>query len=252
MVFAFFAQDQPCLEKESIFRNMEKTSGFIGFLKRIFVPIVAFLYLLSFVVKLHEYTRELGFRILVLTAFSLLALWTVYVWKSRQLTKVEPRTHVPKFGIRVRIASIILVFLGAIPVWWSVHPARPFSIPAIAIRLVNGSDSDITIRRIGEFFLSAPRTPLSDALVAAGRIRLYRKDEESLAQRELVVKAQSELSVFAEIVNSSEYRAFLEAENTSLRVVVFQTDGTMFTHGGVPFDRQTLLRSRIVLQSRQT
>lgn len=219
-------------------------------MERILIPVATFLYVLSFAVKLHEYTDKLGLRAVVVVAFLLLLIWVIYIWTSRRPSTVEPSTSFPRFGTKVRIASIFLIALAALPVCWAFRPVQPFSIPELAMKLVNKSNGDVAIHYMGEFFLTVPQTPVIDTQVAAGRTRLYPAGEESVDKQEIGVPAQGELVLFVEFLNPSEYRTFLEAGNTTLRIVVFQSDGKMLTKAGIPFTKKTLAEGYIVLNTR--
>lgn len=229
--------------------DVKSLSEFRGFVERITFPVAMFLYLLWFLVKLHEYTYKLGLKLVTLTAFLLTLIWVVYVWRSKQPSTTEPSTFLPRFGTKVRIASIFLVVLAALPVLWSFRPVPTFSIPELMIKLVNESTSDVAIYYMGEFFLTVPQTPATDTQVASGRIQLHRT-EGSVDDQKLVVPAQGELVLFAEFLNPSEYRTFLKAGKTILRIVIFQSDGKMLTKAGIAFIKQMLAERYIVLDTR--
>jgi hypothetical protein len=87
-----------------------------------------------------------------------------------------------------------------IPVWFALQPVKPFSIPRLAIKIVNKKAEAIGIYRAGEFYVTAPATPAMDDLVANGKIRLYQRDETPEASGDIVVPASGELMLFAEFL----------------------------------------------------
>ena len=126
-----------------------------------------------------------------------------------------------------------------------------FDIPDLEVRFVNKGAYDIFIDERGEFFLTLPETPLSDVLVASGRIKLYKiADNNSTNQTELVVPEAGELVVHAHIINPSQYRALIERGDVNMCLVISQSDGNMINRQGIPFDMTTLTDSYIVLETR--
>lgn len=126
-----------------------------------------------------------------------------------------------------------------------------FDIPDLEVRFVNKGAYDIFIDERGEFFLTLPETPLSDVLVASGRIKLYKiADNNSTNQTELVVPEAGELVVHAHIINPSQYRALIEMGDANMCLVISQSDGNMINRQGIPFDMTTLTDSYIVLETR--
>ena len=230
--------------------EVKSQSDFKSFLGRIGVPVVTFVYVLSFFVKLREYTDKLGLKVVVVVAFLVLSIWVVYIWKSKRPSIVDPSTSVRRFGAKVRIVSIFLIVLAVLPVWLAFHAGESFSIPELAIKLVNESNNDVSIHYMGDFFLTVPLTPVMDTQVATGRIRFHRVTRQSLDEQQMVIPARGELVVFAEFLNPFGYRAFLEAGNTALRIVVLQSDGKMLTQEGTPFAKRTLAKGYIVLNTR--
>jgi hypothetical protein len=126
-----------------------------------------------------------------------------------------------------------------------------FAIPDLEVRFVNKGAYDIFIDERAEFFLTLPKTPLSDVLVASGRIKLYKiADNNSTNQTELVVPEAGELVVHAHIINPSQYRALIERGDANMCLVISQSDGNMINRQGIPFDMATLTDSYIVLETR--
>ena len=126
-----------------------------------------------------------------------------------------------------------------------------FAIPDLEVRFVNKGAYDIFIDERAEFFLTLPRTPLSDSVAESGRIKLYKIDDNnSTNQTELVVPEAGELVVHAHIINPSQYRALIEREEANMLLVISQSDGNMINRQGIPFDITTLTDSYIVLETR--
>jgi hypothetical protein len=130
-------------------------------------------------------------------------------------------------------------------------PNTSFAIPDLEVRFVNKGAYDVFIYERVEFFLTLPETPLSDVLVASGRIKLYKiTDNNSTNQTELVVPEAGELVVHAHIINPSQYRALIERGDANMCLVISQSDGNTINRQGIPFDMTTLTDSYIVLETR--
>lgn len=230
--------------------SSNETNGFMAFLKHYSVPVAAIIYILAFVVQLKEYSDKLGWRVLSIVVLLMSVIWTFYVWTAKRLTLIEPASLIPRFGKRARLASVLSLPLACVPVWYSLQAPPPFSMPPLAIKVINQKDQNVSIRRTGEFFITAPASPMMDTVVGSGKVRLYQIGEASPSDQNLVVPANNELMVFAEFLNPAKFKHMLSAGDLSFRIVILQSDGKMLTREGIPFEATQLNTGYIELNTR--
>jgi hypothetical protein len=228
---------------------IDEQNDFLAFLKRYSIPVAALLYILAFLVQLKEYADKIGLKVLAIAVLIISVAWAVYVWTAKRVTVIEPVSILPKFSKRVRLASLLSIPLAAIPVWFSLQPAKPFSIPQLAIKIVNKRAEGVGVSRVGEFYVTAPATPATDDVVANGRFRLHQRGETSESSGEIVVPASGELMLFAEFLNPTKFKPLLDGGDLSFRVIVWQADGHMLTEDGIPFDAKQISKGYIKLEA---
>jgi amino acid transporter len=192
-----------------------------------------------------------NFNIAIITGLYLLLLVVaIYVIFSRQQSKINPNIFLPRFSKRIRLFIVIILIISTIFIFQFIRSySSPYTIPDLQIKIINNGSNEIPIYDRGEFFLTVPETPLSDTIVASGRIKLKKFDDNSLYQTELVIPPKGELIVYAQVINPVEYRIFFERENADMRLILNQKNGKTLSRSGIPFDRNTFSNFCLVFET---
>jgi len=173
----------------------------------------------------------------------------VHILFAQEESQIYPNTKFYRYKSRSKKTILIIFILLTIFVLFFLRPSPPFTIPDLEIKIVNNGTQDVIISNRAEFFLTYPETPLSDVMVASGRIELYKIDNKTIRKNELMVLASGELVVYAHISNPLNYRSLLEMGDTNMILIIYQGNGEMINERGIPFDRDTLGNYYIVLET---
>jgi len=173
----------------------------------------------------------------------------VHILFTQEKSQIYPTTKFYRYKSRFRKIIFIIFILSTILVLLFLRPSPPFTIPDLEIKIVNNVSQDVIISNRAEFFLTYPETPLSDIMVASGRIELYKISDKTFRKTELVVPANGELVVYAHISNPLNYRSLLEMGDTNMILTIYQGNGKIISKQGIPFDRYTLGNYYIVLET---
>lgn len=222
--------------------------SFMDSLKQYTVPVAAAVYVLGFAAKLHEYIDKIGWRITSVAFLLLGVAWAVYVCSAIEMSVIEPRAQLRKFNAKHRWVAAFIVVASAAPVWFAIQPAAPFRVPPLGVKISNPTNAIVGIAEFGEFYLTAVSSPAMDTQVGAGKLRFI--DVSNPNASALTVAPGAEIALLAIVVNPLRFKALLETEELSMRLVVFQTDGTLLTRAGVPFDANELGSSYVALTAR--
>lgn len=136
-----------------------------------------------------------------------------------------------------RARPIIVVTLIVVPLIFSFNYNSARTIPDLQIELINNGSEEIHISNRGGFYLTALRTPLSDQLVDAGKIKLKTSDKKY--QDEFIIYPKGELIIYAQVINPVDYLALFKRGDIDMQLTLNQVDGKMITMQGIPFDRET-------------
>ena len=186
---------------------------------------------------------------LVVGIYIFIIIVAVHILFAQKESQIHPITKLYLYKSQFRKTILIIFIISTIFILFLLRPSPPFTIPDLEIKIVNNGSQDVIISNRAEFFLTYPKTPLSDVMVASGRIEIYKIHDETFKKTELVVPANGELIVYAHISNPLNYRSLLEMGDLNMILTIYQGNGKMIHKQGIPFDRNTLENYYIALKT---
>jgi len=151
---------------------------------------------------------------------------------------VEPRKLRLKYSRFTRNSSILAASLVTIPLLYSFRPAEPF--PQIHVKLVNSTDSGITVSCSARFFLSIPISEFDEMDVDRGTLVLHPDQCNTLIADAIQVPPHKEIMVTAEFVNSNRLQETLASGDHFAKYTFYQGDGFPTSVRGVFFTKENI------------
>lgn len=206
------------------------------------------LVLLGYVLKFHEFKETIGWRLISVVILLACVAWMIYVYWAKKPSMFSGEVPVPEYSKTAKNVSVVCAAVAAVLVGLSLWAERPFQIPTLAVHVINSTGKDdVRIKRRGEFFLTAPMTPLSDQVVASGVILLSDGGESD----EILIRAGEDAYLDADFLNDQQFEPLLRAGDKTLRIMLDSAGATnLLTCGDIPFDEETLTDTIAVVEAR--
>ena len=212
---------------------------FEAFWQRITVPLVLVLGLASLLAQLMEhFASQMSIRILAVSAVIISVCWSIYLARQKEPSLIVGGNSTRKYPRRMRITAYSISLATALVATYTFLPVAPYQLPKPHIMIVNDSDADIMVERMGEFYLSLAATPLTESQLASGHFVLKSIEiPDGVSSDAIHVPSKQNVDVDCHFLRPEIYRELYEHWDCEIRFVLRTKAGAISSSKLIPFQR---------------